>query len=169
MESLRTTCADAASKISSTDLQGSMITSMQHVSLPDHSKNSGCELAISHRAFILPWKIDIVRRNFCAISRGRWSRFIPEAAAKRKIGLSKTGSNLETICLLEKVFVDQSWSFQAKPITLKSRDWRSSGRMNVSRSRRICRWFIWRRYLKIRFSWDTTAAFRTWPRLRAQN
>ena len=71
------------------------------------------------------------RAIFFAICRGRFLQFIPAAVAKRKIGQSKAGSISETICSAVKVFVDQCWSFRVKPIALKSRDWKRSGKISV--------------------------------------
>src|SRR6266545_4001203 len=96
------------------DPQRSMIVSMPRVSSPDRSKSSDCEPAISHRGFIILWKVENLPKIFYAVCRGQFLRFTPAAAARQRTGRLRTGSNSEMTCLIRMGFADRWSSFLAR-------------------------------------------------------
>ena len=93
IESLKTTCAVVASKICFADHRGSSRKLvMRPASLRGRSKRWVSELSISLKKFSPQQKIDSSPAIFSGLCSSRSSRFIQEAAARKKTALWKIGS-----------------------------------------------------------------------------
>src|SRR5213593_2681613 len=92
IESLKTTCAVVASKICFVDHRGSSRKLvMRPASLRGRSKRWVSELPISLKKFSPQQKIDSLPAIFFGLCSSRSSRFIQEAAARKKTGRWKIG------------------------------------------------------------------------------
>src|SRR5207237_4570869 len=103
-----------------------------------------------------------------AIARDQSSRFIPAAAAKRKIGRSKIGSPSEIVCSRRKIFADRSSSFSVRRTQIKLRGSNQFGKTRLFALQKICHYRISRRFLSKQSLSGRTAGAHASPRLSRQ-
>src|SRR5215831_2596277 len=128
-------------------------------SLREQSRNWELRLSTWPKEFFLQQKIGTLPANSSDQCRNRLSRYIREAAPRRKTGQSKTG----LACFLQAAVSQTSnawWSSQARQTKLRRTDWNANGRiaMFVSPGTCLCQALL--RSLRARHSSGTTAEFR---------
>src|SRR6266481_282546 len=121
--------------------------------------------------------IDNSPRSFSKLYGNRFSRFIPEAVAKRKTGRWKIGSrcfqeaaashSLKTKMASREIFSPWS-SSQARRIKHRRKHWNASGKIERAVSQKIYRCLSWPRCLSAQSSLGTTAEFHISPQPREQ-
>ena len=146
----------------------STIASTQPDNFRGRSRLSVFASMICLRSFILRPKIETRPTLFSAIARDQSSRFIPAAAAKRKIGRSKIGSTSEIVCSRRKIFADRSSSFSVRRTQIKLRGSNQFGKTRLFALQKICHCRISRRFLSKQSLSGRTAGSHTLPPLSGQ-
>src|SRR5256886_14829143 len=147
----------------------STIASTQPDNFRGRSRLSVFASMICLRSFILRPKIETRPTLFSAIARDQSSRFIPAAAAKRKIGRSKIGSTSEIVCSRRKIFADRSSSFSVRRTQIKLRGSNQFGKTRLFALQKICHYRISRRFLSKQSLLGRTAGSHTLPPPSGQN